>query len=211
MYIYPYLQVQLYISITKQNKTNLCWCLDWECKSVVLRMMNERMKTALLRSDPLKMIPWWYMLNTLQLQISEQIPAGINSIVPVYGGGNRGPGWWLPARQTKFKSLNPRQDFRKTQDFWKTQLPIVQFHRSLVGPRLGLKIIEWHKWHCKGILGSHNRNALLLVLLQQMQTLFMCPSRKIIHIHHEGETPDQKILYSEYTKSGSSKALLSLQ
>lgn len=164
------------------------------------------MKTALLRSDLLKMMPWWYMINTLQLQISEQIPPGINRIAPVYGG-KVGSLMVASCHANKIQSLNPRQDFI----FCKTQLPVVQFHRSLVGPRLGLKIFEWHKWHCKGILGSHKINALLLVLLQQLQTLFMCPSRKIIHIHHEGETPDQKMLYSECTEWGRSKALLSLQ
>lgn len=67
----------------------------------------ESMKTALVRSDPSKVIPWWYMLNTLQLQISQQIPPGINTIVPVYGGGDWGPWWRLPARQIKFSHWIP--------------------------------------------------------------------------------------------------------
>lgn len=86
------------------------------------------------------------------------------------------------SQTNEIQLLNPSQDF----SFWKTYLPTVQFHRSLVGPRLSFKINEWHRWHCKGTLGGHNRNALLRVLLQQLQTLFMCPARKIIHIHHKG-------------------------
>lgn len=53
----------------------------------------------------------------------------------------------------QIQSLNPSQDF----SLWKTQLPAARFHRSLVGARICFKINEWHRWHCKGGLGGHNR------------------------------------------------------
>lgn len=105
--LYPSLQVssmsQYGRTTTKTTLVRRLWvwirCLEndeWEYE-----------KRILLRSDSFEMIQWWYMLNTFQLQISEQIPLEINSIVPACRGGSRGAWWWLPGRQIKFSHWIP--------------------------------------------------------------------------------------------------------
>lgn len=131
----------------------------------------EYKNRVLLRSDFFEMIQWWYMLNFVQLQISEQIPGEINSIVAGYKRGNWGPWWWLPGRQIKVSHRIP--------------VGISVSGKHSFALHISIEVC-WEQGCASGLMKDAGSTAkvvttnylLLLMLQQQLHTLFIYPPGK---------------------------------